>query len=54
MHASVDDSLLYRLQAFLSADDQLTKGQDEIRLQGNRVILWRVLSRVFVTFFRGF
>ena len=43
MHASVDNSLLYRLQAFLSADDQLTQGQDEIRLQGNRVIFLRVV-----------
>ena len=43
MHTSVDDSLLYRLQAFLSADNQLTQGQDEIRLQGNRVILLRVV-----------
>ena len=33
----------YRLQAFFAAHDQLTQGQDEICLQGNRIILFRII-----------
>ena len=54
MDTAVDDRLLHRLQSLLATYDQLTEGQDEIRLECQRVIFWRVLSSVFVTFFWGF
>ena len=43
MNTAVDDRLFYRLQAFFSAHDQLTQGQDEICFQGNRIILFRII-----------
>ena len=41
--AAVDDRLLHRLQSLLAAHDQLAQRQDEIRLQGNRVIVVGVI-----------
>ena len=43
MDTSVDDCLFHRLQAFLSADDQLAQRQDEIGLQGDGVVLLGVV-----------
>ena len=44
MNATVDDRLFYRLQAFFAAHDKLTQRQDEIRLQGNGVVLLGVVQ----------
>ena len=54
MDTTVDDRLFNRLQPFLAADYQLAERQDEVSFQGDRIIFWRVLSSVFVTFFQGF
>ena len=43
MDTSVDDCLFHRLQAFLSADDQLAQRQDEIGLEGDGVVLLGVV-----------
>ncbi len=44
VHTAVDDRLLHRLQAFLPADDELAQGQDEVRLEGDGVVLLRIVG----------
>ena len=42
-NAAVDDGLFHRLQPVLAAHNQLTHGEDEVRLQSQRVFLFRVV-----------
>ena len=42
--AAVDDRFLYRLQTFLAAHHQLAQGEDEVGLQGDGVILLRIVG----------
>ena len=43
MDTAVNDRLFHRLQAFLAADNQLAQGKDKVRLQGDRIILLRIV-----------
>lgn len=43
-HTAVNDSLFNRSKAVLTADDQFTEGQDEVRLQGQGVIFVTVIQ----------
>ena len=43
MHTAIDDRLLDRLQPLFSSDHQLAEGQNEIRLECDRVIFLRVV-----------
>ena len=43
-HTAVNDRLFDRSKTVLTADDQFTKGQDEVRLQGQGVILVAVIE----------
>ena len=42
--APVNDGLFNRLQAVLAADNQLTHGEDEVGLQGQRIFLFGVVD----------
>ena len=43
MDATVDDRLLYRLQALLTAHDKLTQRQNKICLQSDGVVIIRIV-----------
>ena len=43
VNAPVDDRFLHRIQAFLPTDDQLAQRQNKIRLQGDRVVIIRII-----------
>ena len=43
-HTAVNDGFLNRLQALLAAHDQLTQGQDEVGLEGQRTFIVRIVQ----------
>ena len=43
MNTTVNNRLLNRFQAFLTTHNQLTQRQYEISLQGNRIIIIRII-----------
>ena len=42
--AAVDDGFLYRLQALFAAHDQLTQRQNEVRFEGQRAFIVRIIQ----------
>ena len=43
-HTAVDDGFLHRLQSVLTAYDQLTQAENEVRLEGQRAFIVRVIQ----------